>query len=375
MRFVTIAWKNLAGRPLRSSLTVMGMAIAVAAAVCLIGVSQGFERSFLNLYNQRGGDLVVQHTGGVMQLSSSIDQNLGPHIQSLPGVRQVIGGLADLVALEQFDLFAVIVNGWDPDSRMLTDMTIVSGRRLYRGDRGRVMIGKLLADNTGRHVGDKIEIYAEQFEIIGIFESFSIYDSGAIFMLLDELQRLMDRPGQVTGYLVQATDSDDPQAVDELKKRIESLAPHISAITVPEFIHNYAHIRIVRASAWITSTIAVMIGVIGMLNTMIMSVFERTGEIGTLRAIGWRKSRVMWMVLCESALLSASSAVVGVTLAILAVRALHYWPPVAGFVEGNIPVSVIIGAFTAALLIGMLGAAFPAYRAAQLWPVAAMRHK
>lgn len=375
MRFVTIAWKNLAGRTLRSSLTVMGLAIAVAAAVSLIGVSQGFERSFLNLYNQRGGDLVVQHAGGVMQLSSSIDQNLGPRIQSLPGVRQVIGGLADLVALEQFDLFAVIVNGWDPDSRVLADVKIISGRRLYRGDRGRVMIGKLLADNTGRHVGDKIEIYAEQFEIIGIFESFSTYDSGAIFMLLDELQRLMDRPGQVTGYLVQATGSHDPQAVDELKKRIESLGPHISAITVPEFIHNYAHIRVVRASTWIISTIAVTIGVIGILNTMIMSVFERTDEIGTLRAIGWRKSRVMWMVLCESALLSTSAAVVGVTLAILAVRLLHYWRTVAGFVEGNIPVSVIIEAFTAALLIGMLGAAFPAYWAAQLWPVEAMRHK
>jgi putative ABC transport system permease protein len=375
MRFVKIAWKNLTRRPLRSSLTVMGLAIAVAAAVVLVGIAQGFERSFLNLYSQRGGDLVVQHAGGVMQLSSSIDQKLGPRIQSLPGVRQVIGGLADLVALEQFDLFAVIVNGWDPDSRMLTDVTIVSGRRLYWGDRGRVMIGKLLADNTGRHVGDKIEIYAEQFEIIGIFESFSVYDSGAIFMLLDELQRLMDRPGQVTGYLVQATGLDDPQAVVELKKRIESLGPHISAITVPEFIHNYAHIRVARVSSWITSTIAVTIGVIGMLNTMIMSVFERTSEIGTLRAMGWRKSRVMWMVLCESALLSTSAAVVGVTLAILAVRVVRHWPPVAGFVEGNIPVSVIIGTFAAALLIGILGAAFPAYWAAQLWPVEAMRHK
>jgi len=375
MRLVTIAWKNLAGRPLRSSLTVTGLAIAVAAVVGLIGVSQGFERSFLDLYNQRGGDLVVQHAGGVMQLSSSIDQNLGPRIQSLHGVRQVIGGLADVVALEQFDLFAVIVNGWDPDSRVLADATIVSGRRLYPGDRGRVMIGKLLADNIGRHVGDKVEIYAEQFEIIGIFESFSVYDSGAIFMLLDELQRLMDRPGQVTAYLVQATGSDDPQAVDELKKRIESLGPNISAVKVPEFIHNYAHIRVVRASAWITSTIAVTIGVIGMLNTMIMSVFERASEIGTLRAIGWRKSRVMWMVLCESALLSACAAVVGISLGILTVRVLPYWPTVAGFVEGSTAGSVIIGGFTAALLIGMLGAAFPAYWAAQLEPVEAMRRK
>ncbi len=374
MRFITIAWKNLAGRPLRSSLTVMGLAIAVAAAMVLIGVSQGFERSFLNLYNERG-DLVVQHAGGVMQLSSSIDEKLGPRIQGLPGVRQVIGGLADLVALEQFDLFAVIVNGWDPDCPVLTDVTIVSGRRLRQGDRGRVMIGKLLADNTGRQVGDKIEIYAQEFEIIGIFESSSIYDSGAIFMLLEELQRLMDRPGQVTGYLVRATGLDDPRAVNELKQRIELLDPHISAVTVPEFVHNYAHIRVGRASAWIISTIAVTLSVIGMLNTMIMSVLERSGEIGTLRAIGWRKSRVMWLVLCESVLLSIGAAIVGVTLAILGVRMLRYWPPVTGFVEGNIPMSVIVSAFMAALLIGILGALLPAYRAAQLRPVEAMRHQ
>ena len=374
MRFITIAWRNLAGRPLRSSLTVMGLAIAVAAAMVLIGVSQGFERSFLNLYNERG-DLVVQHAGGVMQLSSSIDEKLGPRIQGLPGVRQVIGGLADLVALEQFDLFAVIVNGWDPDCPVLTDVTIVSGRRLRQGDRGRVMIGKLLADNTGRQVGDKIEFYAQEFEIIGIFESFSIYDSGAIFMLLEELQRLMDRPGQVTGYLVRATGLDDPRAVNELKQRIELLDPHISAVTVPEFVHNYAHIRVGRASAWIISIIAVTLSVIGMLNTMIMSVLERSGEIGTLRAIGWRKNRVMWLVLCESVLLSIGAAIVGVTLAILGVRMLRYWPPVAGFVEGNIPKSVIVSAFMAALLIGILGALLPAYRAAQLRPVEAMRHQ
>jgi putative ABC transport system permease protein len=117
------------------------------------------------------------------------------------------------------------------------------------------------------------------------------------------------------------------------------------------------------------------IGAIGMLNTMVMSVFERASEIGTLRALGWRKSRVMWMVLCESALLSASAAVVGVSLGILTVRVLPYWPTVAGFVEGSTAGSVILGGFAAALLIGMLGAALPAYWAAQLGPDEAMRRK
>ena len=66
MRLAGLAWKNLARRPWRSALTVLGLSIAVAAVVALIGVSQRLESSFLDLYNRRGADLVVQHAGGMM---------------------------------------------------------------------------------------------------------------------------------------------------------------------------------------------------------------------------------------------------------------------------------------------------------------------
>ena len=204
MRFWGIAWKNLVRRPWRSSLTALGLSLAVAAVVALIGVSQRLEQSFLHLYNQRGADLVVQHSGGMMQLNSGISEKLHERIGTLPGAGQVIGGLMDIVALERFDLFAVIVNGWRVDCPVLDQVTIVEGRRLRVGDRSRVMLGKVLAGNIGKHVGDTIEFYAEQFEVVGIFDSFSVYETGAMFILLGELQRLMDRPGKVTGYVVQA---------------------------------------------------------------------------------------------------------------------------------------------------------------------------
>jgi putative ABC transport system permease protein len=375
MRFLAIIWKNLAGRPLRSALTVLGLAIAVAAIVALIGMSQGFERSFLKLYNTRGGDLVVQHKGGVMQLSSGVDERLGERIKNLPGTGRVIGSLMDVVALEQFDLFAVIVSGWPVDSPVLADVKMISGRRLREGDHKRVMLGRVLAGNIGRHVGDRIEIYAEPMEIVGIFESFSVYENGAIFTLLDELQALMDRPRQVTGFLVQAKPAGDPKAVDDLQRQIAGLDPNIAVDKVPEFIHNVSQIRVARAGAWIASAIAVAVGVIGMLNTMTMSVFERSSEIGTLRALGWPKRRVMVMVLCESALLSCAAAAAGIMVGIVALRALTFWPTVAGFVEGGVPPSVAIEGLFGALLIGALGAAYPAYWAARLWPVEAMRQR
>ena len=89
---------------------------------------------------------------------------------------------------------------------------------------------------------------------------------------------------------------------------------------------NVQQIKISRAVAWLTSAIALIIGAIGMLNTMIMSVFERTKEIGTLRAIGWRRSRIMQMVIGESLLLSLGGAIVGSLGGIVLVKLLTNFP-------------------------------------------------
>jgi len=370
-----LAWKNLVRRPWRSALTVLGLSVATATVVALIGVSQRLEQSFLHLYNRRGADLVVQHAGGMMQLNSGINENLHERIGVLPGTRQVIGGLMDVVALERFDMFAVIVNGWRADCPVLDQITIVEGRRLQSGDRGRVMLGKVLAANIGKRVGDTIEFYAEQFDIVGIFDSFSVYETGAIFLLLDELQRLMDRPHKVTGYVVQATRPGDVAAVEDLRKRINGLDPNIRAVAVSEFVRNISQIRVIRAASWVTSIIAVAIGIVGVLNTMITSVFERSSEIGTLRAIGWHKRRVMLMVITEALLLSSLAAIVGAMLGAGTVRLLGRLPQLAGFLDGWPPVAVMAQGALLAIVVGVLGALYPAVWAANLWPAQCLRRR
>jgi putative ABC transport system permease protein len=375
MRLWGLAWKNLARRPWRSVLTALGLSVAVAAVVALIGVSQRLERSFLQLYNRRGADLVVQHAGGMMQLNSGINEDLHERIGALPGAGQIIGGLMDVVALERFDMFAVIVNGWRDDCPVLNQVTIVEGRRLQPGDRGRVMLGKVLAGNIGKHAGDTIEFYAEQFEIVGIFDSFSVYETGAIFVLLDELQRLMDRPHKVTGYVVQATRPGDAAAVEELRKRINGLDPNIRAVAVSKFVRNISQIRVIRAATWVTSVIAVAIGIVGVLNTMITSVFERVHEIGTLRAIGWHKRRVMSLVIVEALLLSSFAGVVGAALGAGTMRLLGRLPQLAGFLDGWPPAAVMAQGALLAMVVGVLGALYPAVWAANLWPVQALRRR
>ena len=229
MPFVTIAWRNVRRRPARSLLTVLGLAVGVTAVVSLVGVAESFESSFLALYTQRGADLVVQRQGGAVQLSKGIRCRSATASVRLPGAGQVIGGLMDMVTFEERGLFMVIVNGWEPDCPVLDRVEIKAGRRLRTGDRDSVMLGRILAANLGKRPGDTVEIYSQSFRVVGVFESFCVYENGAVFMLLDDLQRQMDRPGQVTGFIVQANPAADPKTVAELRRRIEALDPEIAA--------------------------------------------------------------------------------------------------------------------------------------------------
>jgi len=127
--------------------------------------------------------------------------------------------------------------------------------------------------------------------------------------------------------------------------------------------------------AWVTSVIAVIIGAISTLNTMIMSVLERIREIGILRAVGWRKMRVVRMILGEAVVLTAIGAVIGTITAIILTRVLSTFPAVSGFIEGKIGPTAIGKGLLMALAVGLIGGLYPAYRASQLLPTEALRHE
>ena len=108
----------------------------------------------------------------------------------------------------------------------------------------------------------------------------------------------------------------------ELIQRIQQQVPEVRAVTVADHLSNSEGFRMVRAMSWGTSLLAVLVGVLGVMNTMLMTVFERTHEICVLLAVGWKRSRIIRMVLYESALLGFFGGVVGVTIGALGVRAL-----------------------------------------------------
>ncbi|MGE3639921.1 MAG: ABC transporter permease [Pirellulales bacterium] len=368
MHFWIIAGKNLWRRPARSALTACGLAIAVAAVVALVGVSDSLESSFFDLYSRPGADLVVQRRGGAVQLSKGIPLAFGDKMRAIPGIREVVSGLMDMVSFEDQDLYMIIVNGWEPNCSVLDRVKVISGRRLQAGDRRHVMLGRILAANLGKKTGDKVSLYGQDFEVVGIFNSFSVYENGAVFMLLDELQRQMDRPGEVTGFVIN-TKTRKQADIARIRQQIEALSPDVAATPCAEFVHSLTQLKIVRTMSWFTSIFAIVIGGVGMMNTMAMSVLERRGEIASLRAMGWHKGRVARLILSESFCLSILAALLGVALGIGATFLLTHWSKTSGLVQGDLSYWGIGEGIAVALAIAMFGAAYPAFRCVRL-PIA-----
>ena len=124
----------------------------------------------------------------------------------------------------------------------------------------------------------------------------------------------------------------------------------------------HSEMRIMQAVAWLVSAIALIIGAIGMLNTMMMSVFERTYEIGVLRALGWRKRRIVKMILCEALVLSLAGAVVGGVGGMLLLQGLSHLPWINGLLPGGVAPIVFVYGLVIAVLMGLTGGLYPAIR-------------
>ena len=383
MRFYTFVLRNIFRRRVRSTLTMTGMAVAVGAVVALVGISRSFEESLLDLYQRRGVALVVSCTHQINPLSGAMKEQVGTEIAKLDGVEGVCPGLVDVLSFENLGSQSIIVQGWPSWTYMYGELKMLQGECLsdkFEGSRA-IMLGRDLAENAKLKLGDKVSMSDEGFQVVGIYESQVDMENGMAVMLLKDAQKLTGKPGQITGCTVRVKDS-SPAGIEKVRLLIEGEVAekvrekgNLKAKPPSDFVKSNTQIRAAKAMAWMTSAIALFIGLIFVLNTMIMSVFERTREIGILRAIGWRPARVMRMILLESVLLSLGGAIIGTLGGLGLVWVLSRLPAVNGAIQGNVSPKIIFEAFAIAITVGLIGAAYPAYRGASLLPTEALRHE
>jgi putative ABC transport system permease protein len=124
--------------------------------------------------------------------------------------------------------------------------------------------------------------------------------------------------------------------------------------------------------SWGTSLLAILVGVLGVTNTMLMSVFERKQEIAILLALGWKRSRIVRMILWESAMLGLLGGIIGVGLGVIGVRLMQAAPAIRGLLQPDLSFNLIVMAVTIAVCVGVLSGFYPAWRSSRLTPSLAL---
>jgi len=367
------AWKNVWRRRMRTCLTLCGIGMGIAAFVALVGFSHGFEQAWLKMYESAGTDIdVVQKTF----MATTVEESAGPALQALPEVAQaspVIANMMDVTADINAIVFGFRDNSFDLDALNVTD-----GRR-FHDDQPEVLLGQLLAENLGKKAGDSIEIQGTTFKVVGVYTGGSALEAGALIMPLGQMQKLASMEGKVTAFHVRLKPAAKGQSVDDWMHKaegaIEAAAPGLRAVPANERASSNQLVVLAHAAAIGTSAIALLVGAMGIANTMAMSVFERTKEIGVLRALGWPANRVMALILVEAAGLGLSGGVVGIAGGWAALRLLSVIPQTRNIAPASLQPALLLEALAVALLVGLVAGLVPAWRAARLSPVEAMRYE
>ncbi|MFQ6014010.1 MAG: ABC transporter permease [Anaerolineae bacterium] len=361
-------FKSLLRRKVRSVLTLVGIGIGIAAIIALGAIADGLEAGFTAMLSGSGADLVAIQADAYDMSLAAVDEEVGRQLSSIPGVAAVAGMIEQEVATDQAPYFVLF--GYDLREFAIEHFKIIEGEPLH-GPR-QVILGKVAAENFDKKVGDSIKFYGSAFRIVGIYKTGSPFEEGAGVISLSDAQALFTRPHQVTLYQLKLK----PRAnIEEVRQRIERRFPDLTASQSDQFASTQTTIQMVRGFAWAIAFIAILIGGVGMMNTILMSVFERTREIGVLRALGWGKGRVMTLIMGESLTLSLLGGLVGAGLGVGMVKALGSLPATGTLLQGHFSVGLFAQGLTVAVVLGAVGGLYPAWRASQLTPIEALRYE
>jgi putative ABC transport system permease protein len=347
--------------------------MGIGAFVALVGFSRSFEHAWLEMYESAGTDLaVVQKTF----LNTSVDQSAGQVLARIPQIATAAPMVINMMAVTPE--VNTLVYGWRSDTFEFSALQILQGRR-FRDGQQEVMLGELLAGSLNKKVGDTIDLQGSSFTVVGIFRSPSALEAGAIIMPIDEMQNLSGMSGKVTAFHVRL--KPPPAGVSPAQWRqqaedaVEKYLPGLRAVPATERAANNQLVTLAHAAAWGTSLIALLVAALGIANTVAMSVFERTKEIGVLRAMGWSRSRIMFLILMEAAALGLAGGLAGLLLGWGALHILATLPETASIVSTGLPIVTLVEGLLMAALVGVLAGSVPAWRGAQLSPVEALRHE
>jgi putative ABC transport system permease protein len=394
------AWRNLRTRPLRTALALVGLSIPILGVLGLFGLSQGLRNMVGDTLSQVQGLMLVRENTP-SPIISKMPAALIEKIRQVPGVRVVAPELWEIAFNVEGTGFMIknalsskkglmgaafdqpVIQGQDIGTHARLKSAVFphalkDGRFLTPEDKGKphiVISRKIARDHPGpdgkpRKVNDTLQIGSKPFRIVGIYETGSMLLDVVIVMDIGTARKLLGTPEeQVSCFYVE---TDDPTRNDDVAMAIEKVVPNVDARTMTEFSANFgALMGSVDTFLMMTVSLALLVGVVGIINTMLMSTSERFIEFGVLRTNGWSKGNVLALVTLESAYLGLLSGLIGCVLAAAGATVANQF--IGGGLQLRLPPWLFALGIALSLVTGTLGGLYPAWRAARLVPMDAIR--
>lgn len=386
--------RNLSRRRLRTALTILGITIGIWALVVFGSMANRINDMVGKgaVYFQ-SGTVSVWGGGGNSPKSSPVDIALTDKIAALDGVAVVVPGvqmnLSDDATAMTMGLPPMItgqVAGAD-NGRTTLVLRAESGRLLTPEDEGSnvTVLGCDLARQYDKHVGDSIALRGEGFRIVGILAQTLTQPDNSAMVPLAASQRLLmtTLPSLVRANLTASTMVTGFQVYpkpggnsDVIAAEIKVLDPELGTMSPGDFDRlagSYA--SMLNAILIGIGMISLVVGGLSVVNTMAMSIAERTREIGIKRAIGASRIRIVREVVTESALIGCIGGTIGLALGALLVTAANEAGRSSGTILFELTAGTAISSVTFSTVLGALAGFVPAVHAARLDPVAALRYE
>ncbi len=394
---------NLKSRKLRSWLTMLGIFIGIASVVALIGLGEGLRNAINAQFGFLGSDIMsITASGGFGPPGTGVvdpltDKELNA-IKRVQGVENSAGRILESGKLAfnnqvGFGFAASMPDGEDRElMEHVFNLKAERGRALRDGDSGVVFLGYSFSEEDngfGKPIlpGAKVEILDKEFKVIGIMEKKGNFQlDGMVLMNDDDLRELVGRADNE--YDIIAVRFNENADVVRIKADVEKklrkirdvdLGEEDFSVQTPEAVLETVNSTLlaVQIFVYIIASISLLVGGIGIMNTMYTAVIERTKEIGIMKSIGARNSSVFTLFFIESGLLGSVGGLIGATLGFLLAKGVAFLGRLAlgsDLISADIGFGLFFGAVLFSFVIGSFFGTLPAWQASKLNPVDALRY-
>ena len=381
MNYFKLIFKNPFRNKTRSLLAIIGIAIGIATIVALGLITSSLEDSTETTLKDGTAEITATKIGSALGSSNTFNDSYVEELAKIDGVEKTAGMLESSIVdtasssgnnnpngPNQFGFTLYGAKSGDLD---IVGISNVNGS-VYNEDENELIVGKSLADQENYTIGDKVDIYGNEFKITGIYETGSMFYDSAMYTGLSKLQNITDEEGKISTISIKIKkDANLTTVNDKIKTEYNNT---LSTITTEEMARTIDDtLGMINSATTAIEALAIIIGGLGVINTMMMTVFERTREIGVLKSVGWTKKRILGMIMGESIVLTLLSGIIGSIVGILAVFILFK----AGGDDMTLVfnVKIFIKAFAVALTVGIIGGLYPAIKASKLSPTEALRYE